>query len=77
MALLGYPIGGDSISVTAGVVSRIEVCIRPTKQIPSCACFGISCFRTLQFGSQTSFERAEHGEEIVKALDADLQAMCC
>lgn len=25
VALLGYPIGGDSISVTAGVVSRIEV----------------------------------------------------
>ena len=25
MAVVGYPIGGDTISVTSGVVSRIEV----------------------------------------------------
>ena len=25
VAVVGYPIGGDTISVTAGVVSRIEV----------------------------------------------------
>ena len=26
VAVVGYPIGGDTISVTSGVVSRIEVC---------------------------------------------------
>lgn len=26
VAVVGYPIGGDTISVTVGVVSRIEVC---------------------------------------------------
>lgn len=25
--MVGYPLGGDTISVTKGVVSRIEVCL--------------------------------------------------
>lgn len=26
MTVVGYPLGGDTISVTKGIVSRIEVC---------------------------------------------------
>lgn len=29
VAVVGYPVGGESISITAGVVSRIEVRFRP------------------------------------------------
>lgn len=32
VAVVGYPLGGDTISVTAGVVSRIEV--RPVLTLP-------------------------------------------
>lgn len=30
MTVVGYPLGGDTISVTKGVVSRIEVCFAGT-----------------------------------------------
>lgn len=36
VAVVGYPVGGDTISVTAGVVSRIEVRIHDLHACMSC-----------------------------------------
>jgi hypothetical protein len=27
VTVVGYPLGGDTVSVTKGVVSRVEVCV--------------------------------------------------
>ena len=44
VTVVGFPIGGDTISVTSGVVSRIEVCYENSNKTIACAvlfCHGL------------------------------------
>ena len=53
VAVVGYPVGGDTISVTAGVVSRIEVRPHCCSALPEPQCFLDARFRNFppKFGA--------------------------